>query len=28
MAAALFWHNRFFTYHENKVKKIWQEENR
>lgn len=28
MAAALFWHNRFFIYHENKVKKIWQEENR
>ena len=28
MAATLFWHNRFFTYHEKKVKKIWQEENR
>ena len=28
MAAALSWHYRFFIYHENKVKKIWQEENR
>lgn len=28
MAATLFWHNRFFTYHEKKVKRIWQEENR
>lgn len=27
MAATLFWHYRFFTYHEKKVKKIWQEEN-
>jgi hypothetical protein len=28
IAATLFWHYRFFIYHENKVKRIWQEENR
>lgn len=28
MATTLFWHYRFFIYHEKKVKKIWQEENR
>lgn len=28
IAAALFWHYRFFIYHEKKVKRIWQEENR
>jgi hypothetical protein len=28
MAATLFWHYRFFIYHEKKVRKIWQEENR
>lgn len=28
MAATLFWHYRFFIYHEKKAKKIWQEENR
>ncbi len=28
MAVMPFWSNRFFTYHEKKVIKIWQEENR
>lgn len=28
MAATLFWHYRFFIYHEKKVRRIWQEENR
>lgn len=28
MAATLFWHHRFFVYHEKKVKRIWQQENR
>ncbi|HKZ62046.1 MAG TPA: hypothetical protein VJZ68_06505 [Nitrososphaera sp.] len=28
IAATLFWQNRFLTYHEKKVKRIRQEENR
>jgi hypothetical protein len=28
MAATLFWHHRFFIYHEKEARRVWQEENR